>query len=116
MRYAKVMIFIPIFSDLCLLFMRIIVVLLHSSKFAPALILPLIGHSTIFEFPYTSSWRWVDLIPKILSDQIWVASHTGQPLTYPYFTIFSSDFSKEMPTMPTVLSYKGSFDLYKREL
>jgi hypothetical protein len=29
---------------------------------------------------------------KILSDQIWVAGYFGQPLTYPYFTIFSSDF------------------------
>jgi hypothetical protein len=29
---------------------------------------------------------------KISSDQIWVAGYFGQPLTYPYFTIFSSDF------------------------
>jgi hypothetical protein len=29
---------------------------------------------------------------KILSDQIWVAGYFGQPLTYPDFTIFSSDF------------------------
>jgi hypothetical protein len=28
---------------------------------------------------------------KILSDQIWVVGYFGQPLTYPYFTIFSSD-------------------------
>jgi hypothetical protein len=32
------------------------------------------------------------LSPKISSDQIWVARYFGQPLTYPYFTIFSSDF------------------------
>jgi hypothetical protein len=32
------------------------------------------------------------LTPKILSDQIWVASYFGQNLTYPYSTIFSSDF------------------------
>jgi hypothetical protein len=29
---------------------------------------------------------------KISSDQIWVAGYFGQPLTYPDFTIFSSDF------------------------
>jgi hypothetical protein len=29
---------------------------------------------------------------KISSDQIWVAGYFGQPLTYPYFTIFRSDF------------------------
>jgi hypothetical protein len=32
------------------------------------------------------------LTPKFLSDQIWVASYFGQPLTYPYFTIFNFDF------------------------
>jgi hypothetical protein len=32
------------------------------------------------------------LIPKILSDQIWIAGYFGQPLTDPYFTVFSSDF------------------------
>jgi hypothetical protein len=29
---------------------------------------------------------------KILSDQIWISSYFGQPLTYPNLTIFSSDF------------------------
>jgi hypothetical protein len=29
---------------------------------------------------------------KISSDQIWVVGYFGQPLIYPYFTIFSSDF------------------------
>jgi hypothetical protein len=33
-----------------------------------------------------------NLTLKISSDEIWVASYFGQPLTYPYFTIFSSDF------------------------
>jgi hypothetical protein len=32
------------------------------------------------------------LTPKILSDQFWVGGYFGQPLTYPDFTIFSSDF------------------------
>jgi hypothetical protein len=32
------------------------------------------------------------LTPKISSDQIWVAGYFGQPLIYPYFTIFSSKF------------------------
>jgi hypothetical protein len=32
------------------------------------------------------------LTPKFLSDQIWVDGYFGQPLTYPYFTIFISDF------------------------
>jgi hypothetical protein len=32
------------------------------------------------------------LTPKISSDQIWVASYFGQHLTYPNFTIVSSDF------------------------
>jgi hypothetical protein len=32
------------------------------------------------------------LTPKILSDQIWIAGYFGQPLTDPYFTIFSFDF------------------------
>jgi hypothetical protein len=32
------------------------------------------------------------LTPKISSDQIWIAGYFGQPLTYPHFTIFSSDF------------------------
>jgi hypothetical protein len=32
------------------------------------------------------------LISKILSNHIWVVSYFGQPLTYPYFTILSSDF------------------------
>jgi hypothetical protein len=43
---------------------------------------------------------------KISSDQIWVAGYFGQPLTYPYFTIFSSNF----------ISYKGSFHSYQSEL
>jgi hypothetical protein len=34
----------------------------------------------------------IPLTPKILSEQIWIASYFGQPLTFPYFTIFSSDF------------------------
>ena len=53
------------------------------------------------------------LNPKVLSDQIWIASCIGQPMTYPYFIIFSSDlFGK----MPKVISYKGSFHSYKTEL
>jgi hypothetical protein len=32
------------------------------------------------------------LTPKILSNQIWITGYFGQPLTYPDFTIFSSDF------------------------
>jgi hypothetical protein len=35
---------------------------------------------------------WVVLTLKISSNQIWVAGYFGQPLTYPDFTIFSSDF------------------------
>jgi hypothetical protein len=34
----------------------------------------------------------VKLTPKISSDQIWVAGYFGQPMTYPYFAIFSSHF------------------------
>jgi hypothetical protein len=34
----------------------------------------------------------ISLTLKISSDQIWVTRYFGQPLTYPYFTIFSSDF------------------------
>jgi hypothetical protein len=33
-----------------------------------------------------------NLTLKISSDQIWVASYFGQPLTYPNFTILSSEF------------------------
>jgi hypothetical protein len=36
--------------------------------------------------------NWCRLTLKISSDQIWVASYFGQHLTYPNFTIFSSDF------------------------
>jgi hypothetical protein len=36
--------------------------------------------------------HWFPLTLKILSDQIWIASYFGQPLTYLDFTIFISDF------------------------
>jgi hypothetical protein len=32
------------------------------------------------------------LTPKILSDYIWIFGYFGQPLTYPYFIIFSFAF------------------------
>jgi hypothetical protein len=41
---------------------------------------------------YIYTHTHIALTPKILSDQIWVAGYFGQPLTYPNFTIFSSDF------------------------
>jgi hypothetical protein len=44
--------------------------------------------STIKKFKSNSVW----LTPKILSDMIWVVGYFGQPLTYPYFTIYSSNF------------------------
>jgi hypothetical protein len=37
-------------------------------------------------------WKAMKLTPKISSSQIWVAGYFGQPLTYPNFTIFISDF------------------------
>jgi hypothetical protein len=36
--------------------------------------------------------RYFILTLKISSDQIWVDGYFGQRLTYPCFTIFSSDF------------------------
>jgi hypothetical protein len=32
------------------------------------------------------------LTPKILRNQIWIAGHFEQPLIYPYFITFSSNF------------------------
>jgi hypothetical protein len=40
----------------------------------------------------TSHRLTVLLTLKISSDQIWDAGYFGQPLTYPYFTIFSFNF------------------------
>jgi hypothetical protein len=58
---------------------------------------------------YTKGPRWeaktFKLIPKILSNQIWVAGHFVEPLTYPYFILF-----------PKIISSKGSFHSYKLEL
>ena len=53
------------------------------------------------------------LTPKILNNQIWVVGYFWQPLTYPYFTIFSSYFFEKMSK---VISYKGSFHSYKTKL
>jgi hypothetical protein len=53
------------------------------------------------------------LIPKILSDQIWVTGYFGQPLTYPNFIIFSPNF---LCNFSKIISYKHSFHSYKLEL
>jgi hypothetical protein len=48
--------------------------------------------SELFNVAFSNVTFWVYLTLKISSDQIWVAGYFGQPLTYPDFTIFISDF------------------------
>jgi hypothetical protein len=49
--------------------------------------------STIGKISYRVSIRHLHFLTlKISSDQIWVAGYFGQPLIYPDFTIFRSDF------------------------
>jgi hypothetical protein len=55
------------------------------------LLWPILYHEETLRSLLKPLLNWL-LIPKILSNQIWITSYIGQPLTDPCFTIFSFDF------------------------